>query len=93
MRGILVDENGNAVISNGHLTLGDNRMQCVQQLIGAYTGEYKHAPILGGNAGRMLSGIPDPFWAGDVRKQLDKCGIGVKSIRVDGGNIIVEINN
>lgn len=93
MRGILVEENGDVIIADGHLAIGDNRMQCARQLTEACTGEYKHAPTLGGNVRRMLSGEADPFWAGDVRKQLSQCGIDVERIRVENQVITIELND
>ena len=93
MKGILVDDNGDLMVSNGHLSVGDNRMQCARHLTGAYTGEFKHEPTLGGNAGRMIAGTPDPFWAGEMRKQLSRCNIGVNSISIEDKTITLELND
>ena len=68
MKGILVDDNGDLMISGGRLVIGDNRAQVAQHLIGAFAGEYKHAPMLGGNARNMIAGQPDPFWVGIDQK-------------------------
>ena len=91
MKGILVDDNGNLMVSGGHLLIGDNREQVTQHLIAAFTGEYKHAPTLGGNARRMIAGTPDPFWAGNVKGQLKQCPIDVERLRVIDGGGEVEI--
>ena len=93
MRGILTDDNGNLVVRDGHLAIGDNRTQCAQHLIGAHTGEYKHAPLLGGNARKMVSGVADPFWAGEMKGQLKQCHIDTASLRVTGNGVELEINN
>ena len=93
MKGILIDDDGNLVITGGHVSIGDNRAQCAQHLIGAFTGEYKHAPTLGGNARRMISGTPDPFWAGNVKSQLRECLVEAEKIHVVDGDIEVEIKN
>lgn len=93
MRGILTDDNGNLVVRSGHLAIGDNRTQCAQHLIGAHIGEYKHAPLLGGNARKMVSGVADPFWAGEMKGQLKQCHIDTASLRVTGNGIELEINN
>ena len=93
MKGILVDDNGNLMVSGGHLLIGDNREQVTQHLIGAFTGEYKHAPTLGGNARRMIAGTEDPFWAGNVKSQLKQCHIEVERLRVVDGEIEVEIKD
>ena len=93
MRGILVDDNGNLKVSGGHLEIGDNRTQVAQHLIGAFTGEYKHAPTLGGNARSMISGTPDPFWSGSIKSQLKQCFVEVEGVRMVDGVIEVEIKN
>ena len=93
MKGILVDDNGDLVMSGGHIAIGDNRAQCAQHLIGAFTGEYKHAPLLGGNARNMISGTPDPFWAGSVKSQLRQCLIEAERIEVTDEGIVVELKN
>lgn len=82
MKGILVDDNGNLMVSGGHVTVGDNREQCARHLITAWTGEYKHAPMLGGNIRRMIAGGHDPFWAGRMKEQLKQCHIEVERLSV-----------
>jgi len=93
MKGILVDDNGNLVIRGGHIATGDNRAQCAQHLIGAFTGEYKHAPLLGGNARRMIAGTPDPFWAGSVKSQLRQCLIKAERLQITDGTIVLELKD
>ncbi len=73
--------------------IGDNRTQVTRHLVSAFTGEYKHAPMLGGNVRRMISGTPDPFWAGNVKSQLKECLVEAEKIRVVDGGIEVEIKN
>ena len=82
MNGILVNDNGDLIISGGHVTVGDNREQCARHLITAWTGEYKHAPMLGGNVRRMIAGSQDPFWAGRMKEHLKQCHIDVERLSV-----------
>ncbi len=91
MRGILTDDSGNLMVSGGHVMVGDNRTQCAQHLIGAFTGEYKHAPMLGGNARHMISGGQDPFWAGRMKEQLKQCHIDVERLRVTDEGVELRI--
>ena len=93
MKGILIDDDGNLVIKGEHVTIGDNRAQCAQHLIGAFTGEYKHAPMLGGNAKRMIAGTLDPFWVGNMKSQLKAAFIEVERIEVTDDGIVLEIKN
>ena len=93
MRGILLDDNGDLIVRGGTLLIGDNATQCVQHILIAFTGEYKHAPLLGGNIKKMINGTPDPFWSANVRRQLKSQRIEVKRITIaDNGNIEIEIN-
>ena len=82
MNGILVNDNGDLMVSGGHVAVGDNCAQCAQHLMAAFTGEYKHAPMLGGNARRMIAGGRDPFWAGRMKEQLKQCHVEVERLRV-----------
>ena len=70
------------MVSGGQVTVGDNREQCARHLIAAWTGEYKHAPMLGGNVRRMIAGGQDPFWAGRMKEQLKQCHIDVERLSV-----------
>lgn len=91
MKGILIDENGDLMVSGGRLVIGDNRAQVAQHLIGAFAGEYKHAPMLGGNARNMIAGQPDPFWAGSVKSQLKQCLVEADRVAVEDGEVVVEL--
>lgn len=91
MKGILVDENGDLMVSGGRLVIGDNRAQVAQHLIGAFAGEYKHAPMLGGNARNMIAGKPDPFWSGSVKSQLKQCLVEADRVAVEEGEVVVEL--
>ena len=93
MNGILVNDKGDLIITGGHVTLGDNREQCARHLITAWTGEYKHAPMLGGNVRRMIAGGHDSFWAGRMKEQLKQCHISVEHLRVKEGNVELIIDN
>lgn len=93
MNGILVNDKGDLIITGGHVTAGDNREQCARHLITAWTGEYKHAPMLGGNVRRMIAGGHDPFWAGRMKEQLRQCHIDVERLRVKGDNVELSIKN
>ncbi len=91
MKGILVDDNGDLIMSGGRIAIGDNRTQVAQHLIGAFAGEYKNAPLLGGNARNMIAGQPDPFWAGSVKSQLKQCLVEAERVAVEDGEVVVEL--
>ena len=93
MNGILVNDNGDLIVSGGHVAVGDNREQCARHLITAWTGEYKHAPMLGGNVRRMIAGGHDPFWAGRMKEQLKQCHIDVERLRVTDEDVEIRIKS
>ncbi len=93
MKGIMTDDKGDLVIAGGDLAMGDVQAQWAQHLMLAFTGEYKHAPMLGGNIKRMIAGTPDPFWTGNVKSQLKTALVNVKSLRIVNDNIELEIND
>lgn len=93
MNGILINDSGDLAISGHHLQIGDNRLQCAQHLISAFTGEYKHVPMLGGNIKRMIAGTPDPFWIGNMKSQLKAALIEVERLEIVNGNIELEIKD
>ena len=91
MNGILLDDEDNLKVQNGTLAIGNNELQCVQLLVGSSTGEFLHAPKLGGNAKQMICGKPDPFWRGSITEQLKQCLIEVKDIVINKSGISIEI--
>jgi hypothetical protein len=91
MKGILIDENGDMMVQAGSTVLGRINAQCAELIIGAYQGEFKAAPLLGGNIKRMLNGTPDPFWVGNIRSQLRSQNVKA-NVSADGNReVIVEI--
>ena len=91
MNGILLNDNGDLKVKNGTLEIGNNELQCIQLLVGSSTGEFLHAPKLGGNAKQMICGKPDPFWRGSITEQLKQCLIEVKDIVINKSDIAIEI--
>lgn len=75
MYDILVNENGHLRVDWHTLVIGDAREQVAKHITYAYTGEYKENPALGGNARLMIGGKPDPFFVGNLKKQLRMCKI------------------
>ena len=91
MKDILLDDDGNLLVSDGNLVIGDAREQVVKQVVSACTGEDKNAPTIGGNAKSMIAGTPDPFWAGSVKSQLRQCLVDVDSVAVNGNDIEIKL--
>ncbi len=101
MRGLLLDENGDLLVNivrgadrkiTSGLVVGDNTLQCAQLILGAFTGEFKNAPLLGANAKNMINGTPDPFWSGNTKRQLRSALIDVERViyKKEGINVIIK---
>jgi hypothetical protein len=93
MKGILTDESGDLAVRRGALAIGNCDADIAERLIRAWQGEFKEAPLLGGNIERMIGGTPDPFWRGDIRMQLESQHIGVQRLDMVETGIELEIVN
>lgn len=81
MSGILIDEKGgDLLIDNGSIAIGDNTLQCVEQLIKSIRGEYKEFPLVGGECFKLLHGVYSRFWSNRVKKMCKAMGVPVKQI-------------
>lgn len=84
MIGILVDERtGDLLIRNGKIAVGDNTLQCVEQIIKSSRGEYKEFPLIGGECFKLLHGNYSRFWPNRVKKMCQFMGISLKEIDYD----------
>ncbi|MCL2291234.1 MAG: hypothetical protein FWC34_11140 [Bacteroidetes bacterium] len=93
MKGILLDENNEAIIEHGTMKIGDVRAQVAEHVITAFQGEFKEVPLLGRNAAKMLNGTPDPFWAAETKRQLKTQYVDA-DVSIDGdSNYYVELKN
>lgn len=93
MQGILVDDNGDLMVRNGSMAIGECSADVAQRVIISWTGEFKHAPLLGGNAKQMIAGTTDPFWRGQIKAQLKAAKVNVKTLKISDQNIELEIEN
>jgi hypothetical protein len=92
MQGILVDDNGELMVRNGSMVIGECSADVAQRLIISFTGEFKHAPALGGNAKQMIAGTIDPFWKGQLKAQLRVAKVNLNNLKINENGIEVIIN-
>lgn len=92
MKDIILDDNGN-ITQNGVLVIADARQQTVKHLVEAFTGEYKHAPLLGGNIKRMIAGEVDPFWPGKIKAQLKQCLLDIENVSITTEGVEIGLKN
>ena len=91
MKGIQVNENNELVIRDGSIAIGETDEQRALHVLNATAGEYKETPTLGCNPTRQIGGQTDPFWAGDVKKQLRRAGVEADSVNIEGNDITIKM--
>lgn len=91
MVGILLEDLDLAV-SNGHIVLGDNRADVVENIIDSNVGEWKANKFLGVGIKNMIaqSGGGEEIRQ-KVVENLNREGIKAENISVDNENISIEI--
>jgi hypothetical protein len=93
MKGILIDDDGDLMIRNGRLVIGDCEMDVVERVISAWPGEFKEAPVVGGGVRRLLNGGADPFWCGEVKRMLASQHVRAKRLEITPEGVEVRIMN
>lgn len=93
MTGILFDpEKKDLSVKQGSIEIGDNTLQCIEQILISNRGEYKEFPLVGGEAVKLLHSNKPRFWPNRMRNMCIAMGIKVK--RVDyapTGKIVIEV--
>jgi hypothetical protein len=92
MRGILVDENGDLMVRNGSMAIGECSADVAERVMVSWTGEFKHAPVLGGNAKQMIAGTVDPFRKGQLKAQLKAAKVNLSGLKIGENGIEAVIN-
>lgn len=88
---ILDDEDGDILIEDGDLAMGDSLDQDVATIVGLNPGEWPSDPILGPGLIRLMKGNATPTAIRQaIRLHLSRDGKNVKSIAVDNGHFIIE---
>ncbi|MEQ3500594.1 oxidase [Tenacibaculum sp. SSH1-16] len=82
MKDILLDENGDLLIVDGDLVIGDAKQQSVETLILANKGEFKEFPLVGfGAINYVKSDVSEVEFKRDLKVQLEY--IGFKNPEID----------
>lgn len=91
MKGILRNTAGDLMIENGTLQLGDISEDVAEVVMMSAAGELKHAPVIGANLVKSVNGTIDPFMPGKILKMLKAEGVAVKSLKINEGEITLEL--
>ena len=89
---ILIDrETGDIDIHGGSAVLGDNTLQCVEQITLSTRGEYKEFPLIGGELPRMFHGNVLRFWPNRLKNMCRAMGHDVRNVEVRDGKLKITI--
>jgi hypothetical protein len=89
MKGILLDEDGDLMVRNGGLVVGDVKEQTVQLLFISAAGEWKEHPTVGIGIKTMQHGATDRFTDRTIRVQLEAIGFKLKTLNITSAGIEV----
>ena len=89
MKGILLDENGNFLLSGGLIQVGEADGQTIENILKANRGEFKESPLIGGEILKNQNGQPSQMWSAMVKKQIKSFGIKVKTVNFTETEITV----
>jgi len=90
MKGITLDHNGDFMLLNGRIQVSEADGQTIENILRANRGEFKEAPVIGGEVVKMLNGTPNPMWCANVKKQIESVGISVSAVEMNNNEIIVK---
>ena len=90
MLGFLIDTDGELLVQNGNLAIGDVTADIAERVIVAYPGEFKEVPVIGGNVKTAQNGQLSPFWTGETKEQLTQMLVEVNSLKITDENIIID---
>jgi hypothetical protein len=83
MKGILLDENGDLMIHNGSMVVGDSTLQNQYLILIAQKGEFKEYPTLGVGISDMLGDDDALEWKKRIREEFVKDGLDINSMNLD----------
>jgi hypothetical protein len=93
MKGILFDEDGDLMVRNGNVVIGDVDCQILEHVLEAYPGEFKEAPTVGAHLADALNGSFDPFLEGKIKEMLKSQHIEVTRLNITEEGIELTIDN
>jgi hypothetical protein len=81
--GILLDENGDIMVRNGSIVVGDASLQNQYLILLAQNGEFKEHPTLGVGISDILHDDDELEWKKRIREEFAKDDLKVNKIDLD----------
>lgn len=90
--GILLSSNGDLMIENGHLAIGNTLYQNQYIILKAQKGELKELPLWGVGIEDMTNDNDIPGWKKLVREELARDGMVVSHLEIKDSELILKAN-
>jgi|SRR5690242_12705585 len=85
-----LDENGDLLIEDGDWVIGDSDMQHIEDILDAYPGEYRNAPLLGVYLQNAVNGPMDGTIRKNIRLNLQSDNYNVKTVEITSENLNID---
>lgn len=90
MIGIILTDTGDFAISNNSIIVEEADGQTIENILKANRGEFKCAPLIGGEVVKLHNGLVSGLWCANVKKQIESVGVSIRSITMNSNEIIVK---
>lgn len=87
---LLLDEAGDLLEVDGDFVEGESDMQHIEDILDAYPGEYRNAPLLGVYLQRGINGLIDGSIRRDININLQSDNYKVKKIEITQENLNID---
>ncbi len=88
--GILLNAEGDILIQNGHIAIGDTTYQNIYLILTMHKGELKEYPTLGLGISDVIADDDTDYWNYAIRKELQKDEIKVNKLEIHNNNILID---
>ncbi len=89
-QGICIGENGDLLIRNGTLAIGNTLYQNQYLILGSQPGEWKEFPTLGAGIADLALDHDLSGWTAKIKSQLEKDEMKVKQVVFENGKLHIE---
>lgn len=84
-----LDDVGDILLKNGDYVMGESDDQHIEDILDAYPGEYRNAPMLGVYIQRGINGLLDGSIRRDINIHLQSDQYKVRKLEINGEKISI----
>lgn len=85
-----LDEIGDILLKDGDYVMGESDMQHIEDILDAYPGEYRNAPLLGVYLQRGINGLMNGSIRRDININLQADNYLVKKVEITDSNLNID---